>query len=499
MINLMRKNQRWLMILISVVVIVAFVFLYNKTDLDKLSSNSVGSIYGKTVSGSEFARSEKQFEVARGLGMYDLLQVLVTGGSRDQTEDFVWSTLVLRKKAGVLQIEPTTEAVAQKIQQLPPFQTNGQFDFEKYQGFVTNALTPRGFSEEQLNELIRDDLRLAKLREIVGSSTVISENEVRVAYGNAFRKRHLQAVKLKRETFDAAATITPDEIKDDYEKNKASFQTDEKRVVKYVAIQLSEADKKLKGKERVAALQPLSNQADTFSQRLLKAGASFEAIAKDLNIPVKETAPFASSTPPSEIAGVTQVSPTIFSLTADTPDSDVLQTEDGFYIFHLAKIEPAVPQTLEEATPKITEKLKEEKVAAAMTQKAGELQKVIRVALKSGQTFTQATEANGLKVESVPTFAPAELQQSQDFNADRLIQMRAGGLGEGSVSDLIPTMDGGAIAYLEKLDPVDEEKWKTERESMLDQYVSSRRGQRFNEWFRAQRAAANIRTGPNAS
>ncbi|MEO7931825.1 MAG: peptidyl-prolyl cis-trans isomerase [Chthoniobacterales bacterium] len=498
MINLMRKNQRWLMILISVIVIVAFVFLYNKTDLDKLGRSAMGSIYGRTVSGSEFARSEKQFEIARGLGLYDLLQVLVTGGSRDQAEDYVWSTLVLRKKAEVLQVEPTTEAVAQKIQQLPPFQTNGQFDFEKYQGFVANALTPRGFSEEQLNDLIRDELRLAKLREIVGSATVTSESEVRDAYGNAFRKRHLQVAKLKRETFESAVTVTPAEIKDYYEKNKASFQTDEKRAVKYVVFQLSDADKKLKGKDRVSALQPISNQADAFSQRLLKAGANFDAIAKELNAPVKETATFPASTPPPEIASVTQVAPTIFSLTTDTPDSDVLQTEDGFYIFHLAKIEPAVPQTLEEATAKITSTIREERVAAAMTQKAAELQKAIRVALKSGQTFAQAAAASGLEVESVPAFSPAELQQNREFNADRMIQMRAATLGEGAVSDLIPTMDGGAIAYLEKMEPLDEEKWKTERESMLDQYFSSRRAMSFSEWFRAQRAAANIRTGANA-
>ena len=342
----MRKNQRWLMILISVIVIVAFVFLYNKTDLDKLSTSSVGSIYGKNVSGTDFVRTEKQFDIARILGMYDLLQVLVTGDSQEQTEDFVWNTLVLRKKAALLQVEPTSEAITQKIQQTSVFQTDGQFDFTKYQAFVANALTPRGFSEEQLNELIRDQLRLAKMRDLVGSAAVTSEAEVREAYGNAFRKRHLQIVKMKRETFEAEAAVTPEEVKDYYEKNKTSFKTDEKRAVKYVVLELTEEDKKLTGKERVAKLQPISEQADEFSQRLLKPGAQFQSVADELKITVKETPSFASSTLPAEIAGINQAAPSIFSLTSETPDSDVLQTDNGFTIFHLNKVERAVPQTL---------------------------------------------------------------------------------------------------------------------------------------------------------
>ena len=494
MINLMRKNQRWLMIVISVIVIVAFVFLYNKSDLDKLSKNSIGSIYGKSVTGIEFARMEKQFDVARMLGMVDLFQVLANGKG-DQTENFVWNTLVLRKKAAALQIQPSDEAVTQKIQQLSALQTDGQFDINKYQNFVANALTPRGFSEEQFNDLIRDELCLTKLRDLVGSASVVSEGEVVEAYGGAFRKRHLQIARLKRESYETP--LTSDEIKDYYEKNKAAFQTDEKRAVQYVRFALSDADKKLTGKERVTALQPISNQADLFSQNLVKAGANFAAIAKELNAPILQTAAFTESTLPAEIASVPQVAPTIFSLTKDTPDSDVLQTEDGFYVFHLTNVEPAVPQTLEEATAKITGLLKNDKTTAAMIKKGIELKKSIGVALKSGQTFTQAVEANALKVESVPVYAIADLQQSEEKSPDRLVQMRAANLSEGGVSDLIPTMDGGAIAYLEKLEPLDEAKWKTDRESILDRFTSSRREISFEEWFRAQRAAANVRRGPD--
>jgi peptidyl-prolyl cis-trans isomerase D len=494
----MRKNQRWLMIFISVIVIIAFVFLYNQTDLDKLGSSSVGSIYGRNVDATEYGRLEKQFQIAQGLGMMDLLQALVGRGSQDPLGDYVWGTLILREKARLLQIEPTTEAITKRIQELPPFQKDGQFDFQEYQSFMVNTLTPRGFGEKQLEELVADDLRLSKLRDLVGSSAVTLENEVRDAYGNAFRKRHLQVVKFPRSTFEAAAAVSAEEIKAHYEENKDTFKTEEKRVVKYAAFKLPEDQKKLTGKERVTALQPISTQADTFSQQLLKPGANFDAIAKELNVPVQETPAFSMSSPPAEIASVPRVGPTVFNLSTEVPDSDVLQTEDAFYIFHLVKVEPAVPQTLEEATPKITSTLKEEKISTAMTLKGSELQKSLQAAIKGGQTFTQAAEAAGLKVETVPPFSPAEVQQSQDFSADRILQMRTGSLAEGAVSELIPTMDGGALAYLEKLEPLDEEKWKKDREGILDNYASGRREAGFSEWFRAQRATANIRSGATA-
>ncbi len=498
MINLMRKNQRWLMMLISIVVIVAFVFLYNRADLEKLSKNAIGTIYGKPVTNIEFGRMEKQFDVARILGMYDLLQILASGGSREPMEDYVWNTLVLREKANRLLIEPGADAITAKIQSLQPFQNDGQFDFTRYQAFVANVLSPRGFSEEQFNDLVRDELRLEKLRELIATASITSEEEVREAYGNAFRKRHLQVVKLPRDTFAATVKVTPEEIKSYFDKNQSTFKSDEKRSVKYIALTLAEADRKLTGKEKVAKLQPISLQADDFSQRMLKPGAKFDAIASELKLPIKETAPFTSANPPAEIAGVTQAGPAVFALTAETPDSDVFQADDGFYIFHLEKIEPSVPQTLAEATPKITNLLQEEKIATAMTTKAAELQKAFQAALKAGQTFAQAAEAAGLKAETLPPYSPAELQQSKEMNADRIVQMRAASLAEGAVSDLLPTTDGGAIAYVEKLEPLDDAKWKSDRESIMERYSSSRNEVSFAEWFRAQRAAANVRIGATA-
>ena len=56
MIQIFRKNQRVLMLLVAFITIVAFVFLYNTTQLDELASVRDPSIYGKPLNPAAIER-----------------------------------------------------------------------------------------------------------------------------------------------------------------------------------------------------------------------------------------------------------------------------------------------------------------------------------------------------------------------------------------------------------------------------------------------------------
>lgn len=490
MIDIIRKNQRALMIIISVLVIVSFVWLYNQTDLQKLGQTSVGQIYGRKVSGTEFERTARQSQVAYAMGLMDLLQTLSPQGSQ---EDYVWNTMVLRHAANQLQVDPGIEATQKRIQTLSAFQSDGKFDLGKYNKFLTETLTPNGYTSQQMEDLVRDDLRLARLKEIIGSTVAVAEDEVRYEYARAFGKRHLWVVRLNRDQFAKSAAVTPEEIKDWFEKNKDSYKTEEKRVVKYVVFGLPDKDKALQGKERVAALQPISDKADQFTQKMLVNGAKFDDVAKSLGVEVKTTAPFVRSVPPAEVASVSGFATTAFSLTDESADSDIVQTEDAFYVLHLEKIEPSQPETLEQATPQITTFLEGRKIQDAVSRRAADLKAKLVAALKSGKTFAQAAEGEGLKAESLPPLAPAELRDAQDDN--QMLQIRTIDLSPGSISDFIDSSTGGALAFLEKVDPIDENKWNEQKQNVLAQFETGKRMVFFGEWLRGQRDAANILAG----
>lgn len=490
MIDIIRKNQRVLMIIISMLVIVSFVWLYNQTDLEKLGRASIGQVYGRKVSGTEFERTARQAQVAYALGLMDLLQAVSPRGGQ---EDYAWNTMVLRHVAGQLQVDPGVEAVQQRIQTLGVFQTDGKFDLAKYNKFITETLTPNGYTSEQMEDLIRDDLRVARLKEIIGSTVAVADDEVRYEYARAFGKRHLWVVRLNRDDFAKTAAVKPEEIKDWFEKNKGSYRTEEKRVVKYVVFRLSDKDKALQGKERVAALQPISDKADQFTQKMLGAGAQFDDVAKSLGVEVKTTAPFAQLVTPAEVAGVPGFAATAFSLTNASADSDIVQTDDAFYVLHLEKIEPSQPKTLEQATPEITALLEGRKTQEAMSRRAEDLKVRLAAAITNGKTFAQAAEAEGLKAEALPPLAPAELRNAQDEN--QMLQFRAANLASGAISDLIDSPTGGVVAFLEKVDPVDDSKWNEQKKDVLAQFQNDKRAVVFGEWLRGQRAAANIRAG----
>lgn len=490
MIDIIRKNQRALMIIISVLVIISFVWLYNQTDLQKLGQTSVGQIYGRKVSGTEFERTARQAQVAYSMGLLDLLQALSPRGSQDE---FVWNTIVLRHAASQLQVDPGVEAVQKRIQSLPAFQTDGKFDLVKYNKFIAETLTPNGYTSQQMEDLVRDDLRLARLKDIIGSTVAVADDEVRYEYARASGKRHLWVVRLNRDEFAKSAAVTPEEIRDWFEKNKSSYKTEEKRVVKYVVFGLPDKDKSLQGKERVAALQPISDKADQFTQKMLVTGAKFEEVAKNLGVEVKTTAPFTQSNPPAEVAGVPGFGATAFSLTGESADSDIVQTEDAFYVLHLEKIEPSQPETLEQATPRIASLLEGRKIQDTMSKRAADLKVKLATAIKNGKTFAQAAEAEGLKVEALPPLAPAELRDAQDSN--QMLQFRAADLTPGSISDFIDAPTGGALAFLEKVDPIDESQWNERKKDVLALFQDGKRMVVFGEWLRGQRNAANLRVG----
>ena len=130
-----------------------------------------------------------------------------------------------------------------------------------------------------------------------------------------------------------------------YEARKANLKSDEKRQVKLVQFALTEDQKKLTGKERIDVLQKLADQANDFDEGLQAKGADFDQVATKFKLTSKETGLFAQTTPDPLLSSAPQLGPAAFGLTKESPNSDPIQTPDGFDVLHLQKIEPARPLT----------------------------------------------------------------------------------------------------------------------------------------------------------
>lgn len=504
MINIMRKNQRILWIVIAILAI-PFVFYFQNDILSVDENNQVGELYGRPVSNVEFQRNARLFNLARELGMFTLLQDLVAGAQsqEDAYVEFTFNRMILREQAERLGIQPSTQEIANVVRELRPFRGDKGFDPAKYTEFAQGVLPSMGFTEGDIEVLAADQLAFAKLKEIVGSGVQVPESESRENYERSNGKLSVSVVRLRTEDVAKDVPITDEEIAKYFEANQAQLKSDEKRKVSFVTLGLNEEEKKLEPKQRVELLQKNADRLGEFSQAMLGGGANFQEVAGKFQLPVQTTGDFTRTAPDPLLAANPQVGAAASRLTQQEPTSDVVQAGDAFYVLHLAGFEPARPLTLEEARPKIVEALKSQKQREMLTARATEITNKIREAINAGTPAEAAAQQAGVPVEKVPPFAlsdppkpkpapdqPPAPPETPDLQS---IKGAVAELGTGEVSAFTPTPAGGLIAIVEKRDPADPAGYEASKAMFAERYVRSKREIAFYEWLREKREEAGLK------
>ncbi len=518
MVNLMRTNQRWLMIVISVLVLVSFIWFYSdRTHSDALGTDHIGKIYGRTLSLTELQRTERQLQIAARLGLTHLTSREIYQGGE---VDAALNNLVLQHEAEKMNIFPTDDEVLAAEMKLPAFLgPNGEFDHAKQEEVMSTQLTPNGFSANQLDELVRQDLQVAKLRQVVDAPVVVSPLEVRRAYEQHYAKTETSVIRFQKADFAAAvAEPTADEIKKYYDDQKDHLTQPERRKVQYVKFGLDDAQKKLVGKERMDALKPQADQAVQFLEQLLeqkggattvakpvpgkpldkevasiaaqKARESYAAAAAAGKHTVKETSDFEENQMPlGEEGSIPGFAQAAFKLTTASPDSDVpLETTDAFYDLHLSELVPERPLTLDEARPKIVAAIKDERVTAALAAKAEEIRGKLAESLKAGHSLAEAAKESGQTVENLAPFSAAEPNRAVPDASTAALTAQE--LGTGELSKFVPTSTGGLLVYVRARQGIDEGQFEKDKDMVSMNLRRQKASYFFYEWLQANREAS---------
>ncbi|MGC3990546.1 MAG: SurA N-terminal domain-containing protein [Chthoniobacteraceae bacterium] len=491
MINILRKHSQWLMVSITILVIISFVVLYNSTQFQNIGRGTLATIYGQALAKDDYERYARQARLAQSLGLYELLQLGAAQGGLS-VEAYTVNNIVVEHSATELGIEPTEDQVESEIKGLPAFQTNNGFDPTKYQTFLSEQLPPLGFTGDEVEKLVRLDLKLKQLRSLIASTVPASAVQFRQLYTLQNQKMIVSFVDYKLSDFEAKATVTDDELKKAYAQRKDTLKSAEQRSVDYVAFKLTDEQKKLTDKARVDAQQKLADQAQAFAEATLDKGAQFDAVAAKSEIKVLNSGLFTQDKPPTALANVSTAAQSAFNLTKDQPISDVIQTEDAFYVLHLAAIVPSKPLTFDEARAQLTTTLKSEHANSTLSQQAAENHAKLEEALKKGQTFTQAAQALGLKVVTAPTFSIAE-PPTDETVIGRDIMYKSAELADGQLSSFTPSATGGFIVHMDKREPLDNAKFAKDKDSQLPMYEQQQQEMAFDQWLNDQRDAANYK------
>lgn len=496
MVHLFRKNQKTLTLLITILVIIAFVWLYNSTQFEKIGKSTVARVYGRGVSHAEIERRGKRYDLAAGMGLFQYVQMLSALGPEgiDPRENFALSTIVLEHEAEALGIAPTSEQIAAEIRQMEPFQTNGQFDFQKYTEFTEQNLAPRGFTESALEEVVANSLRLQRIQKLLGATAAVSPARLRAEYGEGTQKRTAGVIRVQLADLEAEVKVTDEDVNTAYEERKETYQTAEKRAVEYVAFAVGEEVQKLPREEQIPVLQKAADRAGDFSTALAE-GGTFEEVAAKMEVEVKKTEPFAQQAPPEALARVRGAGEAAFSLSEEKPSTDPLTGVDGFYILHLAATEPARPLALEEARPQIVEDLKSERAREMLQTKVAEARPKIEAALKVGKPLAEVARELGLTAETFPEFSLNDWPREAP-DAGQIVGTAAE-LPQGALSQFVPTPAGGVLVYVEKVEPIDEEKFEKEKGPVAERMAQRQEIALLFDWLRIRRAVALPETPAN--
>ena len=119
MVSILRKHQQTLMSFITVIVIIAFVWLYDPTSRSRGRglNDAVGQVYDRPVSLADFQRGNRKLQICRELGLYELFAALTTDArnQNQQVSNFVFNNLVIRHEADGLWLNPNDEEIVAAI------------------------------------------------------------------------------------------------------------------------------------------------------------------------------------------------------------------------------------------------------------------------------------------------------------------------------------------------------------------------------------------------
>lgn len=505
MINVFRKHQKWLMIVIAILAI-PFVFYFNKTDFAAARSNIVAKLYGRNVSNVEMNRGARLFDLARDLGMFDFLRDLVLSAQTEQQMkvEFALNLIILQHEAEMLGLRPTAAEVADALKKLPAFRGKDGFDLQRYNEVVQNGLGPRGFSESQMEELVRDQVCLERIKQLLGTGAIVSPTETQKDFERLYSKMQVSVVRFKTADVANEIKISDEDIKKYYDANKEALKSEEKRRVQFIALTLSEAEKKLAGKERIEVLQRLSDKANDVVQALGEKGADFEGTAKKFGLPVKTTGDFTQAVPDPLLQQDAQLTQRAFALSEAEPVSEAVQAADGFYILKLAGVTSPKELTLEEAKPKIVEVLKARQEHELLNTRAAKVAHDLRDAIKSGETLPNAAQKLQIKLEPLPPFTLAdEVQPDGSPPPEKSpdlprIKSAVVDLHPNEVTEPLPTSAGMFVAVVEKREPPDPAQAAEKRASLQERLERNKRAIVFYEWLQERRQVAGIIETPPA-
>ncbi|MDP2942919.1 MAG: peptidylprolyl isomerase [Candidatus Omnitrophota bacterium] len=478
MLKQMRKNSR----IFLYILIVAFIAWLAFDAINTAQRNPyAGSIFGKKILINEY---QKAYIAAK-------TKAILTYGDRIRDvqkdlnlEDDAWNRLILLSEAKKQKIRVGDKEIVDFIKGIGIFHDkNGKFSNSLYEQILRYSL---GLTPVEFEEQVRGDLTIQKLIEKENQKVALTDEDVLKEYKFVNEKAKADYILFKAQDYLAQAVCTEDEIKSYFEKNKTAFNLPEQVNVQYIGkgfpVNTDEEKNKIR-KEMKDISYELAGEKE------------LEGVAKKFSLPVKETGFFDRETKIPDIGWDLQFANSALSLqTGDI--SGLIETKTGVYILKVKEKKPARQAEFAQVKEKAEKFLRAEKAAEIAKAKATEALSAIKARLEKKEKFEDITKNLSLTVKDTDAFTRNSYIQGLGVTPE--FAKAVFSLKEGEVfGEPVKTHDGYAIARQTALIPIDENKYKEEKDKFREQLLAQKKYFNSMSWFFELKKRSDLRSNPD--
>jgi peptidyl-prolyl cis-trans isomerase D len=245
MMRQMRQNTKIIMLVTALAFVALMVFEWGMDMSGQTAGGDIGRVGGTNVSVQAWQNTYRN--------LYDQVQRSqeepISSQQNREIEDMAWDEIVnqilIQKELDRRGIRVSDEEIRQaarfsppqEFRQAPEFQTDGQFDIQKYQDFLQQASRDPEFMM-QLEQYYRDIIPRSKLLRQVTSGIYLSDAEL----WREFRDQNEQvevsfvALDARRRIADERVEVTDREVRDHYRANREDFAVPARAQIRYTYV-----------------------------------------------------------------------------------------------------------------------------------------------------------------------------------------------------------------------------------------------------------------------
>ena len=510
-----KKNMKRIVWGLAILIIPAFVIWGAGSSNKKKGKgpNYAGKVFGKKISFDEYTN---MWRVTRD----NAIRSFGANVPVEFIDQLTWNRIILLKEAERENIAVKNDEVVKRIISFPIFQRNGSFDKKLYKSALKQ--NARGFEEK-----IRDDIRIAKLREKVTSGITVTDIEVEDEYKKKFEKVKSSYVSIPFSDLEKNVVYKKTDLLKFYENNKENFRRPDEINIRYIKVPLSSFDKEVYVTEEQIKRyfeehtsdykKPDSEETPTLDEGIKKTISEKLAMErktslaeelgykvidsvlkkKDLDagslsfaLEVKETGFFNMQQTIPGIGWSYEFTKRGFELKPDEISNMLIKSEDSFYIIQLKERKKSYIPEFKDAEEEITKAFVKNESGELAEKKAKKVYTTINNKIKKGASFEDASKEIGLSPQAtdlvardgyIPSLGPA-----RDF-VETALSLKNGAIGEP-----LRTLEAWVILKRDEYANIDEIKFIEEKTDFKEEVLSRKKDARFDEWFQELMSKADF-------